>query len=88
MDIEVSSNDISASIEALVGKDEKCFLTANTTDYNYDGCCGVTIGDIEVMKKFGWCDKEDVKKLNSMRIGERYDNKDWHNTTAFIIRLG
>jgi hypothetical protein len=39
------------------------------------------------MMGFGWCDKKDVERLNSMEIGERYDSENY-GTTAFIIRLG
>ena len=87
MELEIAKNNKNASIEVMVNKGEKCFLTANTTDYNCDGCCGVTIGGIEAMMEFGWSDKEDVERLNSMEIGERYDSEDY-STTAFIIRLG
>ena len=84
MEINFSGNN---SIDVNVENGEKCFLTANTTEYNCDGCCGVTIGDIETMKNFGWNDQEDIDKLNSMEIGERYDSEDYYST-AFIIRLG
>lgn len=84
MEINFSGNN---SIDVNVENGEKCFLTANTTEYNGDGCCGVTIGDIETMKDFGWNDQEDIDKLNSMEIGERYDSEDYYST-AFIIRLG
>ena len=42
MEINFSGNN---SIDVNVENGEKCFLTANTTEYNCDGCCGVTIGD-------------------------------------------
>lgn len=86
MELEIAKNGKNASIEVMVNKGEKCFLTANTTDYNCDGCCGVTIGGIETMKQFGW-DFDSEEKLNSLEIGERYDSED-DGTTAFIIRLG
>ena len=87
MELEITKNDHSASIDAMVKKGEKCFLTANTTEYNGDGNCGVTIGDIEVMKKFGWCDEEDIAKINSMEIGEKYEGSEYWGS-VFIIRLG
>ena len=87
MELEITKNGHSASIDAMVKKGEKCFLSANTTDYNCDGNCGVTIGDIVEMKKLGWCGKEDIDKMNSMEIGERYDSEDYYSK-AFIIRLG
>lgn len=82
MEINLSGN----SIDINVKEGEKCFLTANTTEYNWDGNCGVSVGDIEEMKKFGWSDEEDIKALESLEIGERYDSVDYYST-AFIIRL-
>ncbi len=84
MEINFSGTD---SIDVNVKNGEKCFLTANTTDYNYDGNCGVSVGNIDRMIDFGWCDEEDIKKLNSLEIGERYDSEDY-GSTAFVIRLG
>lgn len=76
-----------SGIDVHINNGEKCFLTANTTDYNCDGNCGVVVGGIEEMIEYGWCDKEDIKKLNSLEIGERYDSEDY-GTTVFVIRLG
>lgn len=84
MDINFSSNN---SIDVNVENGEKCFMTCNTTEYNYDGNCGVSVGDIETMKEFGWDDDDDIKAIESLKIGERYDSDDY-NGTAFIIRLG
>ena len=84
MEINFRGNN---SIDINVKSGEKCFLTANTTDYNCDGNCGVVVGGLEEMIEYGWCDKEDIKMLNSLEIGERYDSVDY-GTTAFVIRLG
>ena len=76
-----------SSIDVVTANDnEKCFMYCNTTEYNCDGNCGVTIGDIETMMDFGW-DFHSEEKLNSLEIGERYDSEDYGNS-AFIIRLG
>ena len=85
MEINFSGNN---SIDVVTANDnEKCFMCCNTTEYNGDGNCGITIGDIETMKQFGWSDEEDIKALESLEIGERYDSADYYGT-AFIIRLG
>lgn len=75
------------SIDVNVKEGEKCYMTCNTTEYNLDGNCGVTIGDIETMKQFGWDSEGDIKAIESLGIGERYDS-DMFADTAFIIRLG
>lgn len=76
-----------SSIDVVTANDnEKCFMCCNTTEYNNDGNCGVTIGDIETMKQFGW-DFDSEEKLNSLEIGERYDSEEYGDS-AFIIRLG
>ena len=75
-----------SSIDVVTANDnEKCFICCNTTEYNGDGNCGVTVGDAETMKQFGW-DFDSEEKLNSLEIGERYDSEDYGDT-AFIIRL-
>jgi hypothetical protein len=84
MEINFSGNN---SIDVNVEKNEKCFMCCNTTEYNEDGNCGVTIGDIETMKQFGWDFDRDIEALNSLKIGERYDSEEYGDT-AFIIRLG
>jgi hypothetical protein len=76
------SND---SIDVSVKDGEKCFMSCNTTEYNGDGNCGITIGGMETMKKIGWVDDEE--NLNLLEVGERYDSEDYGDT-AFIIRLG
>ena len=83
MEIEFNGYD---SIDINVKEGEKCFITCNTTEYNSNNCCGVSIGDIEAMKEYGWSDKEDIKAINSLNIGERYDSADYYST-AFVIRL-
>ena len=76
-----------SSIDVVTANDnEKCFLTANTTEYNVDGNCGVSVGDIEAMKEFGWSDKEDIAALETLKIGERYNSEEY-GSTAFVIRL-
>ena len=84
MVINFSGNN---SIDVNVENGEKCFMTCNTTEYNYDGNCGVSVGGIETMKKFGWRDEDDVAAIESLEIGQRYDSADYYST-AFIIRLG
>jgi len=84
MEINFSSND---SIDVMVNDGEKCFISCNTTKYNLDGNCGVSVGDIEEMKELGWCDEDDVAAIESLEIGQRYDSADYYST-AFIIRLG
>lgn len=84
MEINFSGNN---SIDVNVENGEKCFMTCNTTEYNYDGNCGVSVGDIETMKEFGWDGDDDIKVIESLKIGERYDSADYDGT-AFIIRLG
>ena len=75
-----------SSIDVVTANDnERCYLCANTTEYNNDGNCGVTIGDIETMKQFGW-DFDSEEKLNSLEIGERYDSE-MYGDSAFIIRI-
>ena len=83
MDINFSGKN---SIDVNVENGEKCFMCCNTTEYNEDGNCGVTVGDIETMKDFGW-DFQSEEKLNSLEIGERYDSEEYGDS-AFIIRLG
>ena len=82
MEINFSGNN---SIDVNVEKNEKCFMCCNTTEYNEDGNCGVTIGDIETMKDFGW-DFQSEEKLNSLEIGGRYDSEEYGDS-AFIIRI-
>ena len=84
MEINFSGNN---SIDVNVENGEKCFMTCNTTEYNYDGNCGVSVGGIETMKELGWDDDDDIKAIESLKIGERYDSDDYGGT-AFIIRLG
>ena len=77
-----------SSIDVVTANDsEKCFLTANTTEYNCDGNCGVSVGSIEDMMDFGWSDEDDIRVLNSMKVGEKYNSPDY-GSTAFVIRLG
>ena len=86
MEIEFNDNN---SLNAHVKEGEKCFMCANTTEYNLDDNCGVSIGDIETMKDFGWSDEEDVAALEALEIGERYNCTDWYGgKSAFVIRLG
>ena len=84
MEINFSGNN---SIDVNVNEGEKCFMCCNTTEYNCDGNCGVTIGDIETMKQFGWDSEEDLAAINEMKIGEKYEGSDYWGS-VFVIRLG
>ena len=75
------------SIDVVTANDnEKCFMCCNTTEYNGDGNCGVTVGDIETMKKLGWDSEEDLTALNGMKIGQKYEGREYWGS-VFVIRL-
>ena len=62
-------------------KNEKCFMIVATTEF--EGDCGITIGNLETMKKLGW----DEYEIENLEISQRIDSYELGDA-AFIVRIG
>ena len=84
--MEITNRGKRIDLDISLEKGDKCFLTINTIEYNFNNKCGVTIGDIETMKEIGWND-DAIAAIDNLKIGQRYNSENYDGT-AFVIRIG
>ena len=67
-----------------INGDTRVFVVINTTEYNNDGKWGVITASLDEMDGLGF-NKEDVKRLDEMLVGEILT--DWDFTGVIVIRI-